>query len=73
MLRPRALWRGSQGPQPFCTLSASASSARVSAQPRYCFHMFLQETSGVRSLVGMLTGYVMLVNKQQAASESKAQ
>lgn len=57
VLRLRALWRGSQGPQPFCTLSTSASSARVSAQPRYCFHMFLQETSGVRSLVGMLTGY----------------
>lgn len=57
VLRLRALWRGSQGPQPFCTLSSSASSARVSAQPRYCFHMFLQETSGVRSLVGMLTGY----------------
>lgn len=33
-----------------CTPSASASSARVSAQPRYCFHMFLQEIIGVGSM-----------------------
>lgn len=33
-----------------CTLSTSASSARVSAQPRYCFHMFLQEIIGVTSM-----------------------
>lgn len=32
-----------------CTHSASASSAWVSAQSRYCFHMFLQEIIGVRS------------------------
>lgn len=33
-----------------CSPSASASSARVSAQPRYCFHMLVQEIIGVRSV-----------------------
>lgn len=53
-LRLRCPGLGSQGPRrrsrPFARPFTRASSARVSAQPRYCFHMFLQEIIGVRAV-----------------------